>query len=105
VAALIQPEDRGGVNPVPAFRFLSLFSQGFSAAPGSAFPDIPSVQFQDEHKRPGGRDGLPGQLLNSFGGGGALLIGRLASQRPLSLAERLAMERGGAQGTAAQPGE
>src|SRR5437773_11482807 len=48
--ALAQPKTGAPVNPVPPLRFLALLAQFFSLSPLLlvTFPNIPSVQFDDQ---------------------------------------------------------
>jgi len=45
--ALIQAEDRGGVDPVPSTGVLARFSQSLGFAPVVALANIPSIDFDD----------------------------------------------------------
>src|SRR5438034_11136688 len=86
--------DLSGVNPVPAFGFFSLFAQGFGAAPIRALADVPSIQFNNEHKRLLGRGGLGSQMNYAVDGGRPMLSRLLQSQSTLCLARGRARESG-----------
>src|SRR6266700_1743698 len=50
--SLAQPKTGASVNPVPPVRFLALLAQFFSLSPVLivAFPNVPSVQFDDQRE-------------------------------------------------------
>ena len=67
LAPVVQTEDRGYVNPVPAFDFFALLPQRLSLAPVIALADVPGVDFDDQGEGLTGRSlGITGQLLQAF---------------------------------------
>ncbi len=51
---MVQTEDCGHINPVPAIKFLARLSQFFSLSPVVALADIPGVNLDDQSEALGG---------------------------------------------------